>query len=65
MFSVGCGIIAEDVDGRLFRLTMRCFADDFRALQKWTKVKIEIQHTMHKRKVALYPYLLIEGPCSR
>lgn len=34
MFSVGCGIIAEDVDGRLFRLTTRCFVDDFRPLWK-------------------------------
>lgn len=33
MFSVGCGIIAEDVDGRLFRLTMRCLADCLRALK--------------------------------
>lgn len=33
MFSVGCGIIAEDVDGRLFRLMMRCFVEDLRDLQ--------------------------------
>jgi hypothetical protein len=34
MFSVGCGIIEEDVDGRLVLLTMRCFADDFLDLRK-------------------------------
>lgn len=33
MFSVGCGIIAEDVDGRLFLLTMRCLEDCLRALK--------------------------------
>jgi hypothetical protein len=27
MFSVGCGIIDEEVDGRLERLTMRGFVD--------------------------------------